>query len=166
MLCQKCHTKPATVYYKQTVNGSTETFALCSECAAVYGYGIDGGFSSLLGGIFAPSASRVPQKTKRCTFCGSSFSEIATSGRVGCAECYTTFADQLRATLAGMHGADAAHCGRRPDTETPPTSSPEDTALTTKKAELAAAIAAEDYERAAILRDEIRAMQTNGGQTT
>ena len=33
MLCTKCGKNNAELYYKQTINGHTEEYALCSECA-------------------------------------------------------------------------------------------------------------------------------------
>lgn len=161
MLCQNCKKRQATVYYKQTVNGVTRQVALCDHCAGQASpfEGFD-----LFGSLFAHGHG-TPQSEKRCTLCGSTYAEIARSGRMGCAECYTVFAEELSPTLADMHGADARYLGRgapladTKDAAPLATEPPADPVLVSLRAALAQAVENEDYERAAALRDEIRAKE-------
>ncbi|MDD6800067.1 MAG: hypothetical protein PUE85_06605 [Firmicutes bacterium] len=125
MLCQKCKKKTADYYYKQVINGHSSELALCSDCARAmksetgFNFG-DLGFnhnflgSNLLEGLFLPD-DKAPRKKepKTCPLCGSTFSDIAARGKVGCAKCYETFADELEPTIASVHGR-AVHCGRKP----------------------------------------------------
>lgn len=127
MLCQKCKMKQANVFYKQTINGKTTQLCLCEDCAAESGIGFDFGFGSsfmpgLFGSVFgALSEGSAPgflggESTiveKRCPMCSSSFSDITSAGKVGCAKCYEFFAPELSGTLEGIHG-NVKHIGRRP----------------------------------------------------
>ena len=157
MLCQSCKKRQATVYYTETINGVTRQVALCDSCA---GHTAPFGGFDLFGSLFSGS-HQPPAPTKRCTLCGSTYREIAERGKLGCAQCYTVFAEELAATLSDMHGADARYVGRGelPQAEPPAPPKAEDPALQEKRAELARAVENEDYERAAILRDEIRALE-------
>lgn len=169
MLCQSCQMNTATTHIKSIVNGELTEYALCPECAKKMGYGnlfhdfTGFGLGSFLGGFFGESA--VPQIT-RCGKCGSSFEEISHSGKVSCAECYRTFRDQLLPSIQRIHGT-ARHQGKRPGTMaiqvvkkpeitvTPKAADP----LEEKKQAMQKAIETQDFERAAVLRDEIRAME-------
>ncbi len=51
---------------------------------------------------------------KRCPFCGSTYSDIANSLYVGCAECYQTFKTEIEGQLFSMQGK-SDHVGKRPD---------------------------------------------------
>lgn len=126
MLCQKCKSKQANYYYKQTINGKSTQLALCENCAAESGIGFDFGFGkSFMPGLFGSVFGALSEgetgflskggglSEKRCSVCGSSFVNITHSGKVGCAECYKTFAPELSGTIAGIHG-NVKHIGRRP----------------------------------------------------
>ena len=161
MLCQKCKERVATVFYKQSFNGISEEIALCSHCAAKEQGAFGAGFS-LFDGLFGGRA--VSRTAKRCTFCGSTWAQIAESGKPGCAKCYEHFAAELAPTIAAMHGAGATYQGRAPEKAEPETPAPDPTAekLTALRAELAEAVTREDYERAAVLRDQIKELEKGG----
>ncbi len=126
MLCQKCKSNQANVFYKQTVNGKTTQLALCEDCANASG--INFGFGgSLLPGLFGSVFGALSEGNygytrgranelwadKSCPMCGSTFNDITQVGKVGCAKCYETFAPELAGTLEGIHG-NVKHIGRRP----------------------------------------------------
>jgi len=54
-----------------------------------------------------------PTEEKRCTLCGSTFEDIAASGKIGCAKCYEVFENELAGTIEKIHGR-AVHSGRAP----------------------------------------------------
>lgn len=177
MLCQSCHKNTATTHIKSIVNGELTEYALCSECAKKLGYNhffgsfaddFVGGLGSLLGGFFGGEAAN--ESVTRCRKCGASFEEISRSGKVGCAECYRTFRNQLLPSIQRIHGT-ANHRGKRPGTlamqvvkkqEIVPTPAAEPkpkTPLEEKKEALQKAIQEQNFEQAAVLRDEIREME-------
>ncbi|MBE6761129.1 MAG: hypothetical protein E7551_02470 [Ruminococcaceae bacterium] len=158
MMCENCGKNPATTHLKTVLNGVVEEKHLCSYCAANNGYGNVGGLSltNMLASMFGESVSRGKPISKRCKCCGASFSDIAQSGRVGCSECYTTFRNELLPSLNRLHGK-AIHIGNTPVEEKNEDSLEE--RIKKLKKQLADAIKAEEFEKAAELRDEIRGLE-------
>lgn len=173
MTCQACGQRPATTHIKHIVNGQLTETHLCAHCAKKQGYGnILGdwsGFGSLLGGLLGEVPS---QEVKRCPGCGASFAEISKSGKIGCAQCYDTFRGQLLPVIRRIHGA-AQHVGKAPggsalrvtDPNRQMVASPRQAAkadLEEKRRQLKEAIETQNFERAAVLRDEIKEAEQNG----
>ena len=173
MLCEKCKKRTATVFYNENINGKTRAYSLCGECAAKLRekgdlQDITSMMSSfadpfaamqdeLFGGFFGIPAVKPLAAQKKCPFCDSTYSDIAKNGKVGCPECYSTFRDELSRTLRSIHGT-TSHTGSVPSRHR---AKQERTRKLDKlRADLNAAIADENYERAAALRDEIRRLQS------
>lgn len=171
MLCQMCGQHPATTHIKTIVNGKLTQAHLCADCAKKQGYGNlfadwGSGFGSLLSG-FMGSAAPARQVT-RCPGCGASFEDITRSGKIGCAECYHTFRGQLLPIIQRIHGT-AQHKGKVPGSSALRVTDPnnkiaavEETPLEEKKRLLKQAIETQDFERAAVLRDEIKELEQHG----
>lgn len=171
MICQSCGKKPATTHIKTIVNGKLTQYHLCSDCAQTKGYSnllSDWGFhfGDLMGGLIGGGASG--QEIQRCKTCGSSFEEITKTGKLGCADCYRTFHRQLVPVIQRIHGT-TGHKGKVPGgsalriTDTNHQMMPvEETPLEEKKRLLKQAVDAQDYEQAAVLRDEIKEMEQHG----
>lgn len=162
MMCEKCGKNPATTHLKTVLNGVVHENHLCSYCAANEGYGNIGTLSltNMLASMFGESVSRGKPISKRCECCGASFSDIAQSGRVGCSECYTTFRNELIPSLNRLHGK-AIHIGNTPSSEKAEETAEEK--IKNLKNKLSEAIAAEEFENAAKLRDEIRKLEGEMG---
>lgn len=180
MICQKCGKNNAEIYYKQTINGKSEEYALCTHCAEElkntgkldikipslfddFGFGIGGkgifGLEEMFG-LPASNAVKLQTEKKRCTLCSSTFDELVKSGRVGCSECYKVFNDELRNSIESIHGK-AVYVGRNTvkdekESKKNNEKTKEDRINNLKK-ELEKAILEQEFERAAELRDEIRA---------
>ena len=160
MKCEKCNEREATVLYKQTVNGATTVSHLCAACAAAAQS--EAGFSAhfpfggdLFGNLFGISAPQKAPVGKHCA-CGALFSDVQRAGKVFCAKCYETFAEELEPTLRSLYGK-ARHTGRAPADRREARAKQD--RLAALKAQLSAAIAEENFEQAAKLRDEIRQME-------
>ena len=172
MLCQNCGKKEATTHIKRVVNGETSESHLCAECASSMGYtDVFGGWGmslgDLLGGFLGDSAQSAGQfpSALRCRKCGSSWQDIVREGKVGCAECYRTFYDRLVPTLQRIHGR-IRHTGKTPAHLAENTAEPEkseaqlrEEKITALRARMQQAVEAQDFEQAAKLRDEIRALE-------
>ena len=164
MKCEKCGVADANLLYTETVNGQSRTLHLCSGCAKSLGIAVEGKpFSSLFGGypdlfsdFFGLSSNQTQKSGKTCTDCGSSFAEIKKSGKVGCPACYAAFGEELAESIRAIHG-NATHTGRAPLAKR--AAMEKETRLATLKKALRDAIASEDFEKAATLRDEIRAVE-------
>lgn len=151
MLCNKCGKYPATVHFKQIVNGKMTELYLCQKCAgASNAFGIDEFFPNLFGNI-----TKVPD-SGTCKNCGMTLARLSKNGKLGCEKCLNTFADYLAPTLKRIHG-NTVHTGKRPSVHTA------DNTIGSLKKELEAAIKSEEYEKAAELRDKIRALEQKGG---
>ena len=125
MLCQNCGKNEATTHIKQVINGDTAERHLCSECAEHLGYGdAFSGFGFDVAGLFgnffgdAVHSLGAPRKVVRCPKCGSSFNDIVREGRVGCAECYKVFYNELKPSLQRIHG-QIRHSGKIASTAEP-----------------------------------------------
>jgi len=160
MLCQHCHTKPATAHIRTSINGVQEEKLLCSDCAAKLGYnGLSSFFTGgLLGSLLRNDLSDTTAAGAiRCPRCGIRFEEIARTGKVGCADCYLQFREALTPTVEKLHGK-AHHVGKKPIGHHTP---PQKNQLEQLKDELARAIEAQEFERAAQLRDQIKEQEAN-----
>ncbi len=165
MLCQNCGKREATTHIKQVINGDTAEQHLCANCAEHLGYGdmftgFGLSFSDMFGGFFGDSMQNkaLAPAQERCGKCGYSFQDIVREGKVGCADCYRSFYDKLKPSLQRIHGK-VSHNGKTSlHTAEKQEPSREETLLE-KKNQLQQAIAAQEFEQAAKLRDEIRAME-------
>ena len=165
--CDQCGAADAVVHLTQIVSNEMRTSHLCEKCAAVKG--VEGwkeeppnfpltGFLAQL--TDAPGSQDPPETFGPCSFCGLTFDDFREAGRLGCPHCYTTFESYLRRLLRRVHGS-TQHVGKvylPPD----PTSSDLEKQLEVLRHKLQRAVDAEDFERAAGLRDKIRGMEPAG----
>lgn len=164
MLCQNCGKSDATRYYRTVVGGHAYERRLCAECAV--STGVDAEFHqsfpghipdmpSLLSEIiglrpkeYAPAGS--------CPSCGGTLADISRSGKAGCAFCYNIFASTFMPYIQKVHG-NAVHAGRSPArTEK---ASARRKAIGDLEERLQEAVKTQEFEKAAVLRDRIRALQ-------
>ena len=173
MLCEKCKKNEAVVFYKETVNGKTKSMALCEKCAreaedAGEIKGMSGGFfedtfagvNSIFGSLFG-----LPQyhqkaigETKKSTLCGATFDDLVREGKAGCPECYKTFSDELSGTIAKIHGT-TSHTGNAPARFR--AGREKKRQIASLEAELKEAVASEEYEKAAELRDRLKELKSD-----
>ncbi|NNF05674.1 MAG: hypothetical protein HKN21_02825 [Candidatus Eisenbacteria bacterium] len=154
-LCEQCGKNPATVFIKRVSQGDEVEFNVCKTC------------SDELGGMSAPKPQAATDPLTSlfqgmeetgssgaiCAQCGMTYTRVKETGRVGCAHCYTVYKTELETLLRRIHGR-IDHRGRLPRREG------EAFAKASKikrlSDELERAVQAEDYERAAGLRDRLK----------
>lgn len=107
-------------------------------------------FSDLFGGF---DIYPVYRQEAQCKKCGMTYSEFQKSGKLGCAECYNAFCTPIETTLRRIHG-NVEHRGKVPQTAGEGISKKRK--IEELKAQIATAVAAEDYERAAALHKELK----------
>lgn len=157
MQCSICKEKPATVHLTQIVGDKMQKLDLCEECAKAKGVNDPAGFAlaDLMLGLGA--AQEIEQAgggvETKCARCGFTQADFKKSGRLGCPECYGTFAEGLTGLLKTMHKG-THHLGKAP--EALRVSRETADRLKTLQKKLTKAIEAEHFEEAANLRDEIR----------
>ena len=174
MLCEKCKKRTATVFYNENINGNVCSYSLCGECAAkLHEKGEIQDITSMIGsfadpfselqdhffsGFFGLPSQKALHGERKCPECGSSYHEIASSGKVGCAQCYDTFAEELSRSIQSIHGT-TSHTGTVPARQRAKQERSE--WIKKLKKDLQDAVRREDYEAAAKLRDEIRQLEQN-----
>ena len=157
MLCCVCKEKEATVHLTQIAGDKVQKVDLCEECAKQKGVNDPSGFSlaDLLLGLGAAPEVEQPADgaVLKCSKCGMTQADFKKTGRLGCAECYVTFADGLEGLLKTMHKG-TNHAGKVPQALRQIRDLSERLKNLQKK--LNKAVAEEDFEGAAGLRDEIK----------
>ena len=157
MLCDICKQNVATVHLTQMVEGKTKKVDLCETCSKAKGVDDPKGFSLadvLLGLGAAQELEQASVGTGlKCPRCGFTQSDFKKTGRLGCADCYVTFAEGLEALVKTMHKG-TKHMGKVPQSLQQNKERTEK--LKALQKQLDKAVADEDYEQAAILRDEIK----------
>jgi protein arginine kinase activator len=168
MLCTICKEKPATVHLTKIVDDKMQKLDLCEDCAKAKGLNDATGFeltdSDLLLGLGAlqqiePAAGGIELKCPRCGFTQADFKK---SGRLGCPECYKTFAEGLASLLKTMHKG-TRHLGKTPEALRAARDNTD--RLKTLQKRLTKAVESENFEEAALLRDEIKQLDEKSSST-
>ena len=167
MLCSICKEKEAKFHYTNISGDKVQKVDLCEECAKSKGMDDPTGFSfvdELFGLGAAQEIEQAGGETGlKCPACGFTQADFKKAGRLGCAECYQTFAEPLEGLLKTMHKG-TRHVGKVPESQRE--SRDVSDRLKTLQKKLAKAIEAEDFEQAAILRDEIKQATARPADTT
>ena len=163
MKCSHCGEREGVVSLTQIIEDDVRTVSLCAKCAAekgiATGVGIAdtplGGFLAALGEGADPDAPLSAALESRCSGCGASLRDFRETGRVGCAECYRAFDPTLRELLRRLHGS-THHTGMRYGGDPPSSAAVPDPTTLELREQLRRAIASEQFELAAQLRDRLR----------
>lgn len=179
--CDRCAAE-ATVHEVTVKGGVPKERHLCERCAqelGVHPKSATPPLKAILTEIIAssqvaqsPSGAPAETQASHCRQCGMPYSQFRASGLLGCPECYRTFEGLLAPLLARAHEGGTHHVGRKPARlgESEPASTVTAKAEVDTHAEveaerrsraavlrrkLAEAVASEQYEVAAKLRDEL-----------
>jgi protein arginine kinase activator len=161
MLCDICKKRNASLHYTKIINGKIEEKHLCEICAFEnQDFDIYKPFSihKLFSGLF--DNSKIDEDTEvddiTCSNCGLTLSTFQKTGKLGCAKCYDEFSQYIKPIINGIHG-HYHHRGKAPNRIGP------DILLEKEVDELSMkleeAVKAEEFEQAAVLRDEIKRMK-------
>ena len=164
MLCCICKEKEATVHLTQIAGDKMQKVDLCEECAKTKGVNDPTGFSlaDLLLGLGA--AQEIDQagggSGLKCPACGFTQADFK---KAGCPACYETFSEPLGGLLKTMHKG-TRHVGKVPESLRQ-TLDLSDRIKNLQK-RLTKAIEGEDFEKAAVLRDEIKQITARAASAT
>jgi len=157
MLCSVCKQNEATVHLTEIVGDKIQKADLCEGCSKEKGVSDPKAFALadvLLGlGASQEMAQTADGVETKCPHCGFTQADFKKSGRLGCAECYTTFAEGLEGLLKSMHKG-TRHIGKAPEAIQQTRDISEKLEGLQKR--LDKAVDEEDFEQAAQLRDEIK----------
>src|ERR1039457_4055005 len=158
-MCSVCKTKPATVFFTNVSSeNKSVNLNLCDDCAKAKGFTDPTSFAMadlMLGLGAAQEIEQAVGTDLKCPRCGFSQADFKKSGRLGCPECYRTFAEGLAGLLKTMHKG-TRHIGKAPEALRATGETVDRLKSLQKK--LAKAVGEEDYETAAAVRDEIKTM--------
>ncbi len=173
MICEECNTNEARFAVTMNINGETCVRHLCPSCMQAMNSSLRGGN---VAGVLAAILSAITSGERRfgteeqpeeavpditCPKCGTSYASFHRSGRLGCPGCYVAFREQLQPMLQQIHGR-VQHAGRLP------LENAEAQRSRSRQEELTRlmqqAVALEDFETAAQLRDQIHALAAEGGE--
>lgn len=161
--CDICGEREATMRVRQVGKSGSADLEICAECASVRGFAEAGKIPASVADVLADIKRSVAEGDDAitCPGCGMTFAEFKRKGRLGCARCYPAFDEKLRPLVRRLQGAvqhvgRTAKAGRR--------RARDQMALVRLRVELESAIAAEDYEQAARLRDELGKAEKNAGR--
>ena len=174
MLCEICQKNEATIHIQEIVGGKKKSMHLCSSCAAAKQQqdGLDFGPFNLAGLLYKLSGSEIdnvnmPENADSennsgspklvCPVCSWDERRLRTSGKLGCENCYRVFGSLITGALKNMHRG-VAHLGKHPSGK-----GTELCALHSKLSQLQRklqqAVEVEDYETAALYRDQINELK-------
>lgn len=159
--CSQCK-KPLKVSYKEIVDDSVICSEMCADCPAL---------QAKLHGELRKGEQAGKESTLCCGSCGTPLEAVTRGEPLGCTECYAVFADFLIGQLIESKAIPAAlsqklaakrlqaiHIGKSPD-------KPYDITLSSRLSSLNEALnealKRENYEQAAWLRDQIKALTDN-----
>jgi protein arginine kinase activator len=158
--CDLCSKNEATMKVSQLdKDGKVTDIAVCAECARRRGFTEVEKLKAGVAEIIAELKTRVDEGDSKlvCRNCGMSYAEFKRQARLGCAECYVSFHDELLPLIRRIHDA-VQHVGR---TASGGRKQAQVKMNVQKLREaLTGAIQAEDYEKAAALRDQLRKAET------
>jgi len=162
-LCERCKKAHATFHLTNIKpDGTRDEHHLCERCAIEEGLlqVHKASFSTEILESFLAAAKGATSAASDlvCDECGISYVEFRNQGLLGCPKDYDAFKDVLTPLIEHAHGGATQHVGKAPRTGTLNRPAQQVRRL---KRRLAEAVAAEDYERAAELRDRIRELEAS-----
>jgi protein arginine kinase activator len=162
MMCDECGLNPASIHVTTITGDERHERNICPMCMAkMHNKFLKIDFSSLSGilsGLLEAAKANIAEQNEpdvKCARCNMAYAAFKKTGLLGCAECYQAFREPLATLLNRVHGR-AQHVGRVPKGA--------ETHIAIKhnvdrlRQELSKAISEEEYETAAGLRDQIRAL--------
>ncbi len=161
MKCDLCGINESIIFVQQVANEQTVDLRLCMECAKKHGFSVTDkkfeiSISSLLSDLLQAKSKQLFPDDKLCPCCAHSMQTLLKTKKVGCAECYTAFREHVafctKKTEAMYNGSLPKRLANFRST------------LTDRmfyQSRLEKAVANEDYEKAAMYRDCLRALESN-----
>lgn len=155
MKCDVCRRRDAAAVITMIVNGKNGVRHVCSQCIKKLQRG-----DAFAAEMAILSTMDSVKDQAACPVCGTTPDDIRRTGRVGCASCYHFFFDMLQPLVIRMNGA----MQRREEEMNKQEPMTHKSQIDQLREQMFSAVNAENYERAAELRDEIRRLEREGGE--
>lgn len=170
MECSECKKRPATLHFTQIINGDKTEVKVCELCAKKKGYmnNAEDAYSlhDLLTGLFNFSSSQIDLQNEsvfsevddlECPRCNITFNDFQRIGKFGCADCYEAFKVKLDSVFRRVHSGNTMHNGKIPKRKGVKLHTKKE--IETYRVELQRLIEQEEFEQAAVIRDEIKKLE-------
>ena len=164
MICDECGVRPATIHLTTFTDGEKQDKNLCATCLTKYKMNLPTldltNLAGILGCFIEKALTGKKEEpdsgfTATCESCQMDYKQFKRNGMLGCADCYKAFREPIEDMLIRMHG-NAQHVGRVPGGVNSQVSLK--LQIDKLKQQLLRAVSEEEYEMAASLRDQIRAL--------
>ena len=182
MVCNICLKNTATIHVQEMMNDNKNEGHYCSDCAAKKGVKLHtfgkNGVAKCVFSFSSANNKKIPEKVDKspssvCSECNMTSDEFQKSGRLGCEACYEAFSELLNDMLSEFHRGKF-HRGKMPISSNKKKMNNaihnrQSTEVTNSQSETQAilyqklkkAIAIEDFELAAFLRDQLSPLEKN-----
>jgi protein arginine kinase activator len=164
MRCDHCGKSDAVIHLTKVENNEMKTSYLCENCASDKGFGTSAPASAapltdFLAQMGKGLGTEAPSPAAACSSCGLTVADFKRTGRLGCAACYSQLDVHLRGLLRRLHGG-TSHAGKvvAPHPDAP--QEDQSARVSSLRRSLQQAVDREDFERAAVLRDQIRRIES------
>ncbi len=170
MICDICKKNQADISVEQVVDKKVKHLFLCRECAKKMGFemfseNIDISITNLFNKYSKYGTEKPPTEYNHiaCPYCGRKLSDLKDSKKIGCPNCFLYFKSEILTALKKVK-TDIRYTGKVQSSEN------KEFALQLSIAELKQrlqrALETEEYEQAAMLRDELKALEKKNGIET
>jgi protein arginine kinase activator len=159
MRCDYCGEDDAIVHLTQLHDGEMKNLHLCKSCAGKNGINLEDPVSLadlLMKAGQVPADEQPVADEAKCPQCHMRLSDFKKTSRLGCPACYVSFADELAPLLMGLHKSQC-HAGKAPSSVRHEREFLDRAEQVSSR--LRSAIAAEQFEEAARLRDELKQLR-------
>ncbi|TVQ24030.1 MAG: hypothetical protein EA383_12690 [Spirochaetaceae bacterium] len=164
--CEQCGSAEAVIQVSVAAGTSRNDFSLCEVCAEKLGIHSNQQHTPVLNDLYQSilrGSNRLRRRLdeSRCRQCGTRFGDIRRSGTAGCASCYASFSSGIR-DLLEITRSDLNYGGRLPQR----VDALRRIFVTREqlRQRLEEAVAQEDYEHAAKLREDMRRLENGSSE--
>lgn len=164
MNCERCQANPAVVHITEIKDNQKRTINLCERCAreiqsSGFGYSPQLNLHNFMAGLFSNySTAYAPMaaSNRKCSTCNLSEEQFAATGLLGCGDCYGHFGESLTPIYRRIHGS-TKHIGKVPQRTGAKVKLSRE--IDELKAKLREAVKLEEFENAAVFRDQIKELE-------
>ncbi len=115
MLCDRCHSRNATVHLNEIMGGADREIHLCEKCSR--DVGLNRGGEDLSLSIpdmltFLDVKEVSPEEVSVCRCCGMTYLDFQKTGRLGCSDCYVYFS---KSNVIAGNMPDSPYGGKIPE---------------------------------------------------
>ena len=155
--CDKCN-QPAIYHDVRIINGVHNTTHLCATHAIEAGVNLGPIELSI---AFPDSETQsIHENAAACPDCGMTISQYKEISLLGCPTCYETFEEELQGIISKVQDNHTHHVGRAPSHTN--TNVNRHLKIRRLLKQLQSAVSQEEYEEAALLRDQLRELHQPG----